>query len=454
MHAIYPRTLIALSLTLTACGGGGDTSTNPAPNRPNVSSSNEFSGNLSIKINDQTAKNIQPRNTPDDSDYPAYQLVNTLGSDNVPLPSIFDYVSLGHTQSLNFWLDDRGETQLSVRVDPESQQIEQLELTQLQQDGKTLKQQFFDCLADSSDETRCQNASLSIASQTGRVAINFNGTQLLEQGAFETGRGIATLNGTLIGELSHAPQNLASIPKTSSTVMTIDGQPAEVVATSYTLRGTINLIEIRFKDHQAVLVSPKDNQVTSSGLLDAGTSSGTRYTDEKIQDKRQISVQARNNQTTLNFNQAQYRSILDSQSAVKTLNGQVTLAKPTQTLSATPWYKVDAQVETIVPNRFNVSVINHQDIILTANGFSAHIHGGKVQSVEFYYFGLDLSDPSSSITRFTEVKYECKKTACQGVQVEPNGFGVKFNNTSLTRVSSGGVAPTITLNGGLIYLGR
>ena len=163
---------------------------------------NEFSGNLSIKINDQTAKNIQPRNTPDDSDYPAYQLVNTLGSDNVPLPSIFDYVSLGLTQSLNFWLDEQGETQLTVRVDPESQQIEQLELTQVQQDGQTLKQQIFYCLADSTDETRCQNVSLSINAQTGRVAINFNSAQLLELGLFETGRSIATLNGTLVGELS------------------------------------------------------------------------------------------------------------------------------------------------------------------------------------------------------------------------------------------------------------
>lgn len=452
MHAIYPSTLIALSLILTACGGGDDTSANPTPNRTNIASSNEFSGNFSIKMNDRAAQNIRPRNTPDDSDYPAYQLVNTLGSFNGSRSVILEYASLAHTQSLQFWLDEQGKTQLIVRVDPESQQIEQLELTQLQQDGQTLKQQIFDCLADSAEETRCQNASLSINAQTGRVAINFNGTQLLELGAFETGRGIATLNGTLIGELSHAPQNLASIPKTSRAVMTIDGQPAEVVATSYTI---FDVVEMRFKDHQAVLVSLQDNQVTSSGLLDAGTSSGVRYTDKKIQDNRQINVQARNNQTALNFNQAQYRSILDSQGAVKTLNGQVTLAKPTQTLSATPWYKVDAPAQTIIPNRFNVSVINHQDIILTANGFSAHIQGGKVQSVEFYYFGLDLSDPSSSFTRFTEVKYECQKTACQGVQIEPNGFGVKFNNTSLTRVSSRGVvAPTITLNGGLIYLGR
>lgn len=452
MHAIYPSTVIALSLTLTACGGG-DTSANPAPNRTNIASSNEFSGNFSIKINDQAAKNIQPRNTPDDSDYPAYQLVNTLGSDNVPLSSIFDYVSLGLTQSLNFWLDEQGETQLTVRIDPETQEIEQLELTQLEQDGQTLKQQIFYCLADSTDETRCKNVSLSINAQTGRVAINFNSAQLLELGSFETGQSIATLNGTLVGELSHAPQNLASIPKTSRAVMTIDGQPAEVVATAYTLRGTINLIEIRFKDHQAVLVSPRDNQVTTSSLLDAETSSGTRYTDEKIQDKRQINVQTRNNQTTLNFNQAQYQSIFDSQGAVKTLNGQVTLTKPTQTLSISPQYKVDAQVETMVPNRLNVSVINHQDIVLTANGFSARIHGGKVQSVKFGYFGLDTS--SSSITRFSDVGYECQKTACQGIQVEPNGFGVKFNNTTLTRVGDeDALNPTITLNGGLIYLGR
>ncbi|MEC7120174.1 MAG: hypothetical protein VXW65_09775 [Pseudomonadota bacterium] len=83
MHAIYPVTLIALSLTLTACGGS-DSSTTPTTNRIKTPSSNELSGNLSIKINDQAAQKTQPRNTPDDGDYPAYQLVNTLGSSKLP----------------------------------------------------------------------------------------------------------------------------------------------------------------------------------------------------------------------------------------------------------------------------------------------------------------------------------------------------------------------------------
>ncbi|MEC7120173.1 MAG: hypothetical protein VXW65_09770 [Pseudomonadota bacterium] len=126
--------------------------------------------------------------------------------------------------------------------------------------------------------------------------------------------------------------------------------------------------------------------------------------------------------------------------------------KSTQTLNISPWFKESRNTTPLIPNRLNVSVINHQDIILTADNLSAHIHGDKVQSVKFNYFGLD---PSSSITRLVYVNYECQKTACQGAQVDPNGFGVKFNNTTLSQVGSDGMLnPTITLNGGLVYLGR
>lgn len=444
MHALYPSTLIALSLTLTACGGG-DTSANPAPT-PNSPPSTELSGNLSIKINNQAAKTIQPRTTSEDADNLAYQLTTALSSATFR-PSTFDIASLNQTQTLKFVLDAQGRSTLTADIDPTSQQLTGLTLSQTSQNGTTSIEDKFSCAKTSISPNDCQNVSFSIAAQTGRAALNFGQTSLQQS----NGAGTATLNGTLIGELSRSPQNLKSIPKTSQASLNLDGKSVDVLATIYT--PNFDQVEFLLEGRQVVLVSLFPDQTIQSSLQDL---SGIAPAEYRLQNTDQISTQSTSTQATLNFNQAQYQATSLTTAPPKTLNGQVSLRKPIQTLSISPWFKSQNNATPITRlNRTNVSVINHQGVLLSDRYISVSLQAGQVQSVKVKSIEQDFSDDSSSLIRLVYVNYECQKTACQGIQVEPNGFGVKFNNTTLTQVGNNDVLnPSITLNGGLIYLGR
>ena len=444
MHAIYPSTLIALSLTLTACGGGGDTSANPAP-PPNSPPSTELSGNLSIKINDRAVKTIQPRKTTEDAEYPAYQLTTALSGARLR-QSNFDFFSLGQTQTFKFILDGQGNSTLTVDIDPTSQQLTGMIFSQNNQDSETLTQESFSCYKNPIKADGCKTAVFSISVETGRVVLNFNQTNLEQN----NGSGTVVLNGTLIGELSHPAQNLNSIPKTSQSNLSLDGKSLNVVASTYT--ANFDQVEILFDDQKNVLVSLFPDQTIQSRLQDL-SSAHTQY---RLQNTNQINTQSTATQTTLNFDQAEYQTTSVLAVASKKLNGQVTLRKPTQTLSISPWFKSPINAAPITGlNRTNVSVINHQGILLSDRYISVRLQAGQVQSVKIESLEQDVSDPSFFNFRLVGVEYECQKTACQGIQVEPNGFGVKFNNTTLTRVGNDdALNPTITLNGGLIYLGR
>jgi|GEM_PF-3712385 len=443
MHAIYPSTLIALSLTLTACGGGDDANTS-APSQ-NSRPSTELSGNLSIKINNQSAKTIQPRTTSEDAEHPAYQLTTSLSSATFR-QSTFDSFSLSQTQTFKFVLDEQGSSTLTANIDPSSQQLTGMVFSQNNQDGETLTQKSFSCYKNPVKADGCKTAVFSISAETGRVALNFNQTNL-EQ---DNGSGTVVLNGTLIGELSHPAQNLNSIPKTSQSNLSLDGKSVDVLASMYT--PNFDQIELLLKDQKNVLVSLFPDQTIQSSLQDL-SSVHTQY---RLQNTNQINTQSTATQTTLDFNQTEYQTTAALAAASKKINGQVTLRKPTQTLSISPWFKSQVNAGPITRlNRTNVSVINHQGILLSDQYTSVHLQAGQVQSVKIQSLEQDFSDPSSFIIRLVGVEYECQKTACQGIQVEPNGFGVKFNNTTLTRVGNDdALNPTITLNGGLIYLGR
>lgn len=441
MHAIYPSTLIALSLTLTACGGGDDTSANPAPS-PDSPSSTELSGNLSIKINNQTAKTIQTRTTSEDTEYPAYQVTTTLSSEPFKA-STFESPNLSHTQTLDFWLDNQGQTKISADIDPVSQQLIGLTLQQKSKNGTTSIEDKFSCTKSLINPNGCQNVSFSIAAQTGRAALNFGQTSLQQSNGADT----ATLNGTLIGELSRSPQNLNSIPKTSQASLSIDGKSVEVIASTYT--PNFDQIELLLNDKQLMSVSLLSNQTSQSSLQIISDTATTNY---RLQNSDQISTQSTATQATLTFNKAQYQASSNISVPPKTLSGEVTLRKPIQTLSVSPWFKSQTNARNSTPNRINVSVINHQEVMLSANDLIVQLRNGQIDFVEFIRIEQDFSDESAP---YVLVYYQCKKTACQGIQVEPNGFGVKFNNTTLTRVGNeDALNPTITLNGGLIYLGR
>ena len=446
MHAIYPSTLIALSLTLTACGGGDDANTSaPATNSP---PSTTLSGNLSIKINNQAAKTIQPRKTTEDAEYPAYQLITQLKRAELGF-STFQSIdsSLNQIQKLEFSLNEEGSSTLTANIDPINQQLIGLSLVQTAQNAGTTTADYFNCSKNSLDTAGCQNVSLSIAAQTGRVALNFNQTNLQQNNRI----GVATLNGTLTGELSHAPQNLNSIPKTSQANLSVDGKAMDVIASTYI--PNVDRVELLLKDQNVVLVSFFPDQTLQSSLVDLNNTPATGYL---LQNTNQVSTQSTATQTTLDFNQAEYQTTSVLAASSKKLNGQVTLRKPTQTLSISPWFKSPTNAAPVTRlNNTNVSVINHQGILLSDRYISVRLQAGQVQSVKIESLEQDFSDPSSFMIRLVGVEYECQKTACQGIQVEPNGFGVKFNNTTLTRVGNDdALNPTIALNGGLIYLGR
>ncbi len=448
MHAIYPSTLIALSLTLTACGGGGDTSANPTP-PPNSPPSTELSGNLSIKINDRAVKTIQPRKTSEDDEYPAYQLTTALSSATFR-QSTFDSFSLGQTQTFKFILDGQGNSTLTADIDPTSQQLTGMIFSQNNQDGETLTQESFSCYKNPIKADGCKTVVFSISAETGRVALNFNQTNLGQ----DNGSGTAILNGTLIGELSYPAQNLNSIPKTSQSNLNLDGKSIDVVASMYT--PNFDQIELLLKDQKNVLVSLFPDQTIQSSLQDL-SSAHTQY---RLQNTNQINTQPTATQTTLNFDQAEYQTTSVLALASKKLNGQVTLRKPTQTLSISPWFKSQVNAAPITRlNRTNISVINNQGVLLSDRYISVRLQAGKVQSIKVESLEQNFSNKSSfstfALIPLIYINYECQKTACQGIQVEPNGFGVKFNNTTLTRVGNDdALNPTITLNGGLIYLGR
>lgn len=126
-----------------------------------------------------------------------------------------------------------------------------------------------------------------------------------------------------------------------------------------------------------------------------------------------------------------------------------------------PWYSDNSYFNrSNIPNDFKVSVINHDTITIESQDIKATIKDKKVKSIQLHTAWFDYS--SGSLTRLIILDYQCGEanSPCKGIQVEPNGFGVKFNNTVLTNSSpfnndlDNPLPPTITLNGGLIYTGR
>lgn len=113
------------ALLLTACGGGGDSSptTNTSSNQttPAPTPRSELSGNLTLDYGDgSTPVTIQPRKTVGYVDFPAFQSITTLHSQQPFLGDSGFITGLYADRSMVFWLDERGEMKLTVDLNSTS----------------------------------------------------------------------------------------------------------------------------------------------------------------------------------------------------------------------------------------------------------------------------------------------------------------------------------------------
>lgn len=443
------------ALLLTACGGGGDSNptknTSPDQTTPPPIPRSELSGNLTLDYGDgSTPVTIQPRKTVGYVDFPAFQSITTLHSQQPFLGDSGFITGLYADQSLVFWLDERGEMKLTVDLkstSPDSQPYIRLHLK------AGIDNTEYRCYLPPFEPTSsfCKNVSFDINAKTGQATFRFDKVRLESY----RDKNILALNGTLTGTLSLPPKNVFSAPKNTQDSLFVNGEKVDLLAATYTDQAQIvvrpfshfpkgDAFELDLGNNQNLVVSMLPDRPIQSVLTDVNSEYST------VDNGSRISKQDFGATVRLNFDQAVYSSFFDAGKPKKTITGFVTIRKPNQALSISPILKTDSAPFVTTQNHVQLTFVNHHDIILDdQRGLTVKLRDGQVESVVFEQLFTDYSSYSDF------VEFRCQKLECKGVQITADGLGVRFNNTVLPQKSANTqFHDTLQLNGVLLYQGR
>lgn len=483
-HKNYAGCLVlaASSLLLNACGGG------ISSNAPNETTSPEikpqpfqssFSSTLTIEektTNGSKKYDIPSKSTNEKDNVLAYsvatELANTLTTETEH--GAIRYPRLN--QLMRFTLGENDTSfNLEIEYNPLLKQVTFFTLTKNTIDSDNPQQTFSCRQKDSQYDDQCSGSTVQYDPATGSVDISFNQTALKSNNSLDN---LLILNGKLKGRLSIAPQTVQDIPQTSRGSVTIDGKIHQVIAAVNTPEQIIG--SRIFNQGISVLTNNNINlsfSKNNNGLYSQYIDHSNYFLDAQPADTQNLSFKdlPSASQFTLlptlyNFssfgNEPKPASLMISASVEALKPQQVLTLHPIPSNSPStdqnnPWYSDNSYFNrSNIPNDFKVSVINHDTITIESQDIKATIKDKKIKSVQLNTVLLDSS--ASSLTRLIILDYQCGEanSPCKGIQVEPNGFGVKFNNTVLTNSSPSNhgsdnpLPPTITLNGGLVYTGR
>ena len=483
-HKNYAGCLVlaASSLLLSACGGGSSTTAPNETTSPEIKPQpfqSSFSSTLTIEektTNGSKKYDIPSKSTNEKDNVLAYsvitELANTLATETEH--GAIRYPRLN--QLMRFTLGENDNSfNLEIEYNPLLKQATAFTLIKTSINSANTEQTFTCEQEDSSLNNQCAGSTVNYDPTYGTVDINFTQSTFKSNDLSEN---LLILDGKLKGTLSIAPQTVQDIPQTSHGSVTIDGKTHQVIAAVNTLEQIIgsrifnagisvltdNNINISFsKDDHGLYSQYIDH---SNYFLDAQPMDTQNLSFKDLPSASQFTLLA----TLYNFssfgNEPKPASLMISASVEALKPQQVLTLHPIPSNSPStdqnnPWYSDNSYFNrSNIPNDFKVSVINHDTITIESQDIKATIKDKKVKSVQLNTVLLDSS--ASSLTRLIILDYQCGEanSPCKGIQVEPNGFGVKFNNTVLTNSSpfnndlDNPLPPTITLNGGLIYTGR
>lgn len=486
MHS-YKNYFTALSLCssvilLTACGGSSSTNNSNETTNPDIKPQpfqSSFSSTLTIEEKSTNASKkyeIQSKSTNEKDSVLAYSVITELGNTLQNSTDQGDIQNPRLNQMMRFALGENSNTfNLDIQYNPLLKEVTFFTLTKNDINSDNTQQTFSCRQEDSRFNDQCSGSTVYYDPATGTADISFTQTVLKSNNSLDN---LLILNGKLKGTLSIAPQTVQNIPKTSNGSVIIDSKTHQVIAAvnspeqiigSRVFNAGISVLT----DNDINMAFSKDNNGLYSQYIDSSKyfliarpadTQNLRFTD--LQSGSQFTLLP----TLFNFfgfgNEPRPASLMISASVEALKPKQVLTLQPTpSSLPAAdqnnPWYSDNSYFNrSNIPTDFNVSVINHNIVTIESQDITATIQDKKLKSIQLHTLLLDYS--SSSLTRLIVIDYQCGEanSPCKGVQVEPNGFGVKFNNTVLINSSASDNASdnplpsTITLNGGLIYTGR
>ena len=481
---VYQQKLIqstALSslIFLSACGGGSDNSGSTTADNQTQPFQSGFSSSLTIeeKFNNGSKKyNVQNKLSNEKDSVLAYsvttELANTFRSGEI----VTDFLYPQLHQLINFNIEENNNNfDIEIGYDPLLKEPTFFTLTRKSLKSNNTKQTFFCRESDTIFNDVCSGLTINYDDTTGTTDIRFNQSEFKSADSDPIS---FTLNGALKGTLSAAPQTVQNIPKTSHGSVIVDGKayqimaafnnPEQIMGPKIFDAGISVLI-----DNTANISFTKNGDYLNSRYFDttknyspARPDSVKNLTFKNLQLASQFTLQP----TIFNFynfgNEPAQQSVTISATVDALTPQQALTIRPTPSKSLiadqnNSWYSDQSLINsTSIPNNFSISLINHNIVTIQNQNITATLQDHKLQSVQLH--ALVLKNSASAITRFISIDYQCGEvnSACKGIQVEPNGFGVKFNNTVLTNtspnddMSDNPLPPTITLNGGLVYLGR
>lgn len=486
MHS-YKNYFTALSLCssvilLTACGGSSSTNTSNETTNPDIKPppfQSSFSSTLTIEeksVNDSKKYNISSKSTNEKDETLAYsvttKLANTLTTETQHGSTRYPQLN----QLMRFTLGESGNSfKLEIEYDPLLKQVTFFTLTKNNINSDNTQQTFSCRQEDSRFNDQCSGSTVYYDPATGTADISFTQTVLKSNNSLDN---LLILNGKLKGTLSIAPQTLQDIPKTSHGSVTIDGKTHQVIAAVNSPEQIIGSrifntgISVLTDNNINISFSKNDRGFYSQYMDYSNYSLDAQPTDTQNLSFKDLQSASQFTLLPTSYNFSSFGN--DPKPAPLIINASVDALKPKQVLSIrplpskspaadqnNPWYADNSYFnQSTTPNDFNVSVTNHDTVTIESQDITATIQDKKLKSIQLHTLLLDYS--SSSLTRLIVIDYQCGEanSPCKGVQVEPNGFGVKFNNTVLINSSASNNASdnplpsTITLNGGLIYTGR
>ncbi|WP_026471314.1 hypothetical protein [Alkanindiges illinoisensis] len=479
-HKNYAGCLVlaASSLLISACGGSSSTNDHneiKIPETKPQSFQSSFNSTLTIEektTNGSKKYDIPSKSTNQKDNVLAYSVITELANS---LATETEHAATRHprlNQLMRFALDENGNTfNLDIEYNPLLKKVTFFSLTKNTIDSDNPQQTFSCRQEDSQYDDQCSGSTVQYDPATGSVDINFTQTILKSNNSLDN---LLILNGKLKGRLSIAPQTVQDIPQTSRGSVIIDGKTHQVIAAVNTPEQIIGSrifnqgISV-LTDNDINMSFSKDDHGLYSQYIDflhAEPADTQNLSFKDLQSASQFTLLP----TLYNFssfgNEPKPASLMISASVEALKPQQVLTLRPISSNSPAadqnnPWYSSNSIFNrSNTPNDFTVRLINHNTVAIESQDITATIKDKKVKSVQLNTVLLDSS--ASSLTRLIVLDYQCGEanSPCKGIQVEPNGFGVKFNNTVLTNSSPSNQGsdnpppPAITLNGGLDYTGR
>lgn len=487
-HNIFSKfTLISAAFFLSACGGGGGSGSGssttpevkPQPFQSSFTSSLTIIENPSLLIGEKKY-NIQSKSSNQASPVLAYKVMTEI--DNTLITEDGQGRIIKHPQANQKFSFDLVQNDISIILDIEYDQIlkRATSFTLTKATGyPDQPEQTFKCQQENSNNI-CSGATVNYNETTGSATITFNQAEFHSINTMSNI--LINLNGQLKGTLSIPPQTVQNIPKASQGSVTIDGVTHQILAAFNNpeqMRVGARIlnagISVLLDNGANISFTKDDNGLYSQYINSRDFFSNAAPIDTKglifkdLASASQFTLQP----TVFNFsnfgNEPQQQPVTISATVEAPIPQQLLSINPVPSQSPAadqnnPWYSSTSIFNrSITPDDFTIRLINHNTVVVESQDFVATIQDRKLKSLKLNSLIISPNTGSSSLTRLVFIDYQCGEgttISCNGVTIEPNGFGVKFNNTVLTKIgtdnqsSSAPLPSSIKLNGGLVYLGR